>query len=75
MYQKMSLLKKFRTLPPLQRASIGGAFLTWGTLGLYLSESAERKLGFEASAREKEELEGMMPRISVVEREGRKGVR
>ncbi|CAG8952444.1 hypothetical protein HYFRA_00001191 [Hymenoscyphus fraxineus] len=65
----MSLLKNFLTLPPLQRASIGVAFLAWGTLGLYLSDTAERKLGFEASPKEKEELEGLMPRVSVVERE------
>lgn len=61
--------RKFRALPPLTRASIGTAFLAWGTLGLYFSDTAEKKLGFSPSESDREALEGIVPRLVVVERE------
>ncbi|KAM3076927.1 hypothetical protein ACMFMG_003606 [Clarireedia jacksonii] len=43
----MSILSSFKTLPPRTRAMIGLSFLAWGTIGLFLSDTAEKKLGFE----------------------------
>jgi hypothetical protein len=37
---------------------------------LYLSDTAEKKFGFEPSEKEKQELEKVLPRITVVDREG-----
>jgi hypothetical protein len=59
----------FRNLPPRTRLGVGLAFLVWGTAGLFLSDSAERKLGFEASEKDRAALESMVPKITVVERE------
>lgn len=40
------------------------AFLAWGTIGLYMSDRAEKKFGLESTEKDKEAL----PRITVVER-------
>lgn len=41
--------------------------------GLYVSDAAEKKLGFEPGPEDRERLERALPRITVVEREeGRK---
>ena len=45
------------------------AFLAWGTIGLYVSDSAEKKLGLEPSEKDKQELEAVVPKITLVERE------
>lgn len=45
---------------------VGAGFLIWGTIGLYISDSAERKLGFEPS----EEDKAKMPKFTVIEKEG-----
>jgi hypothetical protein len=57
------------------RIGVGLAFLAWGTAGLYLSDSAEKKFGLEASEKDRAALEVVVPRITVVEREeaGRRG--
>lgn len=53
------------------------AFLAWGTAGLYVSDAAEKKLGFEASEKERAALGEVVPRITMVDRDerGRKGER
>ncbi|RAL64298.1 hypothetical protein DID88_002190 [Monilinia fructigena] len=56
----MSLLSSFRALPPRTRAMIGASFLAWGTIGLYLSDTAEKKLGFEPTEQDK----ARMPRFT-----------
>jgi hypothetical protein len=49
------------------------ALLTWGVVGLYVSDTAEKKLGLEPSAQDREALEAVIPRITAVDREtGRK---
>ena len=48
---------------------VGIAVLAWGTIGLYISDTAEKKLGFEPSEKEKQALEAVVPKITVVERE------
>jgi len=46
------------------------AFLAWGTIGLYLSDNVvEKKLGLEASEKDRKALEAVVPRIVAVERE------
>ncbi|ATZ52142.1 hypothetical protein BCIN_07g06420 [Botrytis cinerea B05.10] len=62
---KMSLLSSFRALPPRTRAMIGASFIAWGTIGLYLSDTAEKKLGFEPTEQDK----AKMPKFTIVEKE------
>jgi hypothetical protein len=50
---------------------VGLAFLAWGTIGLYISDSAEKKFGFEPSQNDKEALEAVVPKITLVERDGK----
>ncbi|TVY19230.1 hypothetical protein LARI1_G002197 [Lachnellula arida] len=63
----MSFIQSFRNLSPRTRMGLGVGFLAWGTIGLYISDRAEKKFGLEASERDREAL----PRITLVEREGR----
>jgi hypothetical protein len=67
----------FRNLTPRTRLAVGVAFLAWGTAGLYVSDAAEKKLGFEASEKERAALGEVVPRITMVDRDerGRKGER
>jgi hypothetical protein len=58
-------------LSPRTRAGVGLAFLAWGTIGLYVSDRAEKRFGFEASEKDREALESAVPKITVVEREGK----
>jgi hypothetical protein len=60
--------RSFLNLSPRTRLAVGASFLVWGTIGLYITDTAEKKLGFEASPGDRERLDGVMPRISVVER-------
>ncbi|EMR91062.1 hypothetical protein BcDW1_295 [Botrytis cinerea BcDW1] len=55
----------FRALPPRTRAMIGASFIAWGTIGLYLSDTAEKKLGFEPTEQDK----AKMPKFTIVEKE------
>jgi len=66
---KLTSGRTFRNLPQKTRVGVGLAFLAWGTVGLYLSDSAEKKLGFEASEKDKQALEKVVPRITMVDRE------
>jgi hypothetical protein len=63
------LRRTFTNLPPRTRLSLGAAFLAWGTIGLYISDSTEKKLGFEATEKDRAALEAVVPRIVTVERD------
>jgi hypothetical protein len=68
-----STCRAFRNLSPRTRIGVGVALLTWGVVGLYVSDTAEKKLGLEPSAQDREALEAVIPRITAVDREtGRK---
>jgi hypothetical protein len=58
------------------RIAVGVSLLAWGTAGLYISDAAEKKLGFEPSEGDREALEKVMPRIRSVDRtEARQGTK
>jgi len=61
--------RTFKSLSPKTRISVGVAFLAWGTIGLYISDKAEKKLGLEPSEKDREALEAVVPRITLVDRE------
>ncbi|RDL33654.1 uncharacterized protein BP5553_08022 [Venustampulla echinocandica] len=65
-----SPLESFRKFSPRTRMGIGFGFLAWGAIGLYVSDRAEKRLGFEPSQKDRDALQAVVPRITVVEREG-----
>ncbi|KAF3767688.1 hypothetical protein M406DRAFT_321663 [Cryphonectria parasitica EP155] len=67
----MSLLKAYQGLSSKAKLGVGVGLLTWGVIGLYVSDRAEEKFGFTPSEKDKAELEKMKPKIRVVDREGR----
>lgn len=50
------------------QGAIGAGLLAWGTAGLFISDAAEKKLGFEPTEKEREALKSVVPKISMVER-------
>jgi len=50
------------------QGAIGLGLLAWGTAGMYVTDTAEKKLGFEASEEDKEALKAFTPKITIVER-------
>ena len=61
--------RSFRSFSPRARLTIGLGVLAWGTIGLYVSDAAEKKLGFEPKESDKEALREMVPKIVVVEKD------
>ncbi len=45
--------------------------MAWGTIGLYISDNAEKKLGLEPTQKDREALEAVLPKFTTVEREGK----
>jgi hypothetical protein len=64
--------RAFRNLPQRTRVGVGAALLAWGTAGLYLSDTAEKKLGLEPSEEDRAALDAVIPRITVVKRDAGK---
>lgn len=46
---------------------VGGGLIGYATLGLFLSDTAEEKLGYTPTEEDKKRLREAMPRIRVVE--------
>jgi len=65
----MSLWTSFTNLSPRTRLGVGVAILAWGTIGLYISDTAEKKLGFEPSEEDKRALDAALPKIRTVEKD------
>lgn len=61
--------RSFRNLSPRTRIGVGLAFLSWGMAGIYISDSAEKRWGFEASEKDILSLKEAVPRVVVVDRE------
>jgi hypothetical protein len=61
--------RSFTNLSPRTRLLLGLGTLAWGTIGLYASDVAEKKFGFEPSEKDRAELKKVVPRITVVEKD------
>ncbi|KAG6001355.1 hypothetical protein E4U21_004418 [Claviceps maximensis] len=61
----------FKNLSPKTRLGVGIGIITWGLLGLYLSDHAERKLGYTPSEKDKEDLWKWAPTVTTVDRTDR----
>lgn len=61
-------LRAYRNLSPKTRAGVGLAVITWGVVGLYISDRAEEKFGYTPSDADKEELWKWAPKVITVEK-------
>lgn len=61
--------RSFTSLSPRTRLLLGLGTLAWGTIGIYASDAAEKKFGFEPSEKDRAELKKVVPRITVVEKD------
>ncbi|KAI4723706.1 hypothetical protein E4T48_00019 [Aureobasidium sp. EXF-10727] len=57
----------YTSLSPKTRLIIGGSIIGYATLGLFVSDAAEEKLGYTPTEADKKRLREAMPRIRVVE--------
>jgi hypothetical protein len=60
--------RAYKNLSPKTRAGLGVGIIAWGGIGLYLSDRAEEQFGFSPTAKDKEDLERLTPRITVVDK-------
>ena len=65
----MSLWKSYTSLTPSTRLLFGLGVLAWGGTGLFFSDGIESALGMKASVKETKEMEGWIPKVSLVDRE------
>lgn len=57
----------YNSLSPKTRLMVGGGLIGYATLGLFLSDTAEEKLGYTPTEEDKKRLREAMPRIRVVD--------
>ncbi|PHH81344.1 hypothetical protein CDD82_991 [Ophiocordyceps australis] len=62
------MLKSFKKLSPKTRLAVGIGFVSWGLVGLYFSDHAERQLGLEPSEEDKKELRSWAPSLVIVDK-------
>ncbi|XDG09130.1 hypothetical protein ABKA04_008745 [Annulohypoxylon sp. FPYF3050] len=58
----------FRNLSPRTRIGVGLGLLTWGAVGLHLSDRAEERYGLTPTEDDKAALAKVLPRITAVDR-------
>ncbi|KAI4762184.1 hypothetical protein E4T52_05603 [Aureobasidium sp. EXF-3400] len=63
----MSLWRYYTSLSPKIRLMVGGGIIGYACLGLFLSDTAEEKLGYTPTEEDKKRLRESLPRIRVVE--------
>lgn len=65
----MSIWQKYRSLAPRTRVLIGVGIMGYAGLGLLLSDTAEEKFGLVPTEKDKEELDRIIPKIKLVDRD------
>lgn len=58
-------------MSPKSKLGVGVGMVVWGVVGLRLSEKAEDKFGYKPTEADKDALEKMTPKITVIKREER----
>lgn len=61
--------RKYRSLAPRTRVLIGVGIMGYAGLGLLLSDTAEEKFGLVPTEKDKEELDRIIPKIKLVDRD------
>ncbi|OCL11273.1 hypothetical protein AOQ84DRAFT_374152 [Glonium stellatum] len=65
----MSIWQKYRSLPSRTRVLIGVGIMGYAGLGLLLSDTAEEKFGLVPTEKDKEELDKIIPKVRLVDRD------
>ena len=60
--------RAYKNLSPKTRMGVGVGVIAWGVVGLYLSDTAEEKLGYTPSEQDKEDLWKWAPKVTTVDR-------
>jgi len=68
----MSLWQSYKASAPRTRLLLGLGIITWGGLGLLFTDQAEKKFNMVPTEKDREKLEEVMPRITILEREDRR---
>lgn len=63
----LTLHRSFRNLQPRTRLYIGLGTMAWAGLGLLLSDKAEEVFGLKATEKDREELQGVLPRVRRID--------
>lgn len=71
-YPTMSLWRSYTSLTPNTRLFFGLGVLAWGAAGLFFSDGIESALGMKPSEKETKEMDGWIPKVSVIDRENDK---
>ena len=58
-------------LTPRTRLLLGIGIITWGGLGLLVTDHAEKRFNMIPTDKDREKLEEVMPKITILEREDR----
>lgn len=64
--------RTYTNLTPKTRLMIGVGIMAWSGIGLLVSDTAEKKLGYEATEADRERLRDALPRVRFVEKEEEK---
>ena len=62
------LSRAFKNLDRKTRAGVGLAVITWGAVGLYLSDRAEERFGYTPTDKDQEVLRDYTPKIITVDK-------
>ncbi|MCJ1244964.1 hypothetical protein MMC30_002165 [Trapelia coarctata] len=65
----MSFWQSYKSLTPRTRVFLGLGIITWAGIGLFVTDQTERKFNMVPTEQERKELEGLIPRVRLVEKE------
>ncbi|KAI4609389.1 hypothetical protein J4E81_007605 [Alternaria sp. BMP 2799] len=55
-------------IPPKTRMIIGVGVMAYAGAGLYISDKAEEKFGLTPTEKDREQLQDVIPKISIIEK-------
>jgi hypothetical protein len=65
---KLNQMKSYyNSLSTKTRLGVGGGAMLYACLGLYISDAAEKKLGYTPTEEDKRKLREAMPKIRIVD--------
>ncbi|KAF2836064.1 hypothetical protein M501DRAFT_960888 [Patellaria atrata CBS 101060] len=65
----MSIWQSYRNLSPKTRTLFGLGVIAWAGIGLMATEKAEKKFGFEPTDQDRKELDRILPKVRVVDKD------
>jgi len=65
----MSLWQSYTSLPPRTKLYLGLGLITWSSIGLWVTSTAEQKLGMQASEEDLKKLKEVVPKVRWVDKD------